>query len=1171
MASFHASFSPLIRHLLCGCLIIIAVAAQTVLAQAVSVVTLDENTGEILPSGVMTVVEDVSASWALEDAIDALQSEGDGWNGPGFPVFGLTSSAYWAAMSIDNTFTTDQQWLAKMRFASIDRIDIYYQAADGTWVHKAAGDTLPLANRDVDHHSILFAVPIFAGKSQTLYFRVESTGSLQMPISLISMQEFQLQSKNEFFWAGLYYGVIMVIAMCSAFIWVSTKDRSYLYYVLYLLAGGLYAFSFQGFSYQYLWPDNPFWAHRSILVLSGLSCAAGLMFVRHFIEIARVNQALDILMQRMVFVALGFSVMGLMLPYFLLTRVLILMTLTVMVLVSYASWKSFKRRSRSAGYFMAAWSFLLIGIFLEIVQRLGANLPPLLSFSSMQYGTIASVLLLSFGLGDRINSLIKQYSAVQSDILKANQLKIEALQKADDVKEEFIANVSHELRTPLTGIIGLSEIILENRSGALEESVRENLNLIKISGQRLANLVNDVIDFSAIKNGHLELTKRAVDLKSICILVNRMCRPLIGDKYIQLDESYPDEPVLVLGDEDRLQQILFNLVSNAIKFTQRGWVAVSIEIIDIDARVMVKDTGIGISKDHQSRIFNRFYQIDSAASREEGGTGLGLTISQKLVELHGTEIILRSSPGEGSTFYFDLPLLGDKDKVELGKNKAQKKLASESTERLSGRVQSAPPVLDRRSRRTDTYTGDEYPQAMPGRRRKILIVDDEYLNVRIVQEHLSGLYDMVSALNGHDALEMLASEHPDIVVLDLMMPIMTGFDLCQRIRERYSMDELPIVILTAKNRVEDLVQGLNLGANDYISKPFSKEELKVRIGKQFEMLNLLGIRHENQRLNWQLQKYQESEKKLRDREMRLAKTLDVTGDALVSLDESGIVVYVNKQAEQLLDIGAAQFQDEPLSQLIDAMSERCADVGEILSFPFSETVISSAETPTYFRMTLEHPAKDGAATWQEQIRVCVLPLSLDQEFYLLMFQRVDAAGAAIEDEASAQGTVPGLIGQINRNVQRTQELTQYLARITPEDLQKHRHLFNDLESVDRIIQSLSGALPSEAEDEQHYREALVKLMQDCHYYWQKVTGESIIELAEKSRIWSISIDNGRLRTRSMNRYLSIDKLPSNPRWRQVARTAYFVLSKVAHDAEAKSALEKSVTRLQDIVESRALA
>jgi len=796
------------------------------------------------------------------------------------------------------------------------------------------------------------------------------------------------------------------------------------------------------------------------------------------------------------------------------------------------------------------------------------NLPPMLSYHSFQYGTALALVFLSFGLGDRINSLIKEYSLVQDGMLKANHLKIEALQKADDVKEEFIANVSHELRTPLTGIIGLSEIILEKSAASLDESARENLNMIRISGQRLANLVNDVIDFSAVKNGQLELHKRPVDLKNICILVNKMCRPLIGDKPIQLAESFPVEPVLVLGDEDRLQQILFNLVSNAIKFTQRGWVAVSIEIIDIDARVMVRDTGIGISKEQQSRIFNRFYQVDAAASREEGGTGLGLSISQKLVELHGTEIILRSAPGEGSTFYFDLPLLTEKDLLATRNSKVRKKLArEESGDKLNTMLASPAPIVDRRNRSREEQPEPGQTLQLPGRRRRILVVDDEFLNVRIVKEHLSGLYEIDSALSGHDALMLLQQDKPDLVILDLMMPIMTGFELCQRIREKYSMDELPIVILTAKNRVEDLVKGLNLGANDYISKPFSKEELKVRVGKQFEMLHLLEMRHENQRLAWQLNKYEETEKKLRARETRLAKMLDVTGDALISIDESGQIAYINKAAETLLRLPAEDFQDGPVSALSERLESICAGVSEVIGFPFKESVISSPDKPRYFNFTIMQPDEDADSA--SQVRVCVLPLSLDQEFYLLMFQRVESASGG-DEETLVEGSLPQLIDQINRNVERTQVLGEYLARITPEDLQKNRHLFADLENVDKIIQSLSGALPSDGDDEQQYREALVKLMQDCHYYWQKVTGESIIELAEKSRIWSVSIDNGRLRTRSMNRYLSIDKLPSNPRWRQVARTAYFVLSKVSHDAEAKSALEKSVTRLQDIVEAKAL-
>jgi two-component system, sensor histidine kinase LadS len=209
-------------------------------------------------------------------------------------------------------------------------------------------------------------------------------------------------------------------------------------------------------------------------------------------------------------------------------------------------------------------------------------------------------------------------------------------------------------------------------------------------------------------------------------------------------------------------------------------------------------------------------------------------------------------------------------------------------------------------------------------------------------------------------------------------------------------------------------------------------------------------------------------------------------------------------------------------------------------------------------------------------RFCLITVSqLDQEFYLMVFEReVGVAGTEHVDNGRDPDTLslPQIISEINRNVERTQLLGEYLAHIKPEDLHKHKDLVDELNNIDKMISRLSGRISGEHADdsELQYREALVKVMQDCHYYWQKVTGESIIDLAEKSRIWSVSIDNGRLRTRSMNRYLSLDKLPSNPRWRQVARTAYFVLSKVSSDEEARRALEASVAHLQEIVEQKAL-
>ena len=1135
--------------------------------------SLEVGVGEIRLGGELRYIEDPRSSLSLDEAIDAIYGEGVLWNAPGFPVFGYTDSTYWAAVSIDNRLEHDEEWLMKMAFAPIDVIEFYYQDRSGDWVVKKAGDTQPIATRDVVHHSILFQFPVYAQQMQTFYFRVHSTGSVQLPISILSSEEFQKQSSDEYLWIGLFFGALAILCLYSFAIWCVTLDKSYLYFSLFLLSDAFYILSFQGLAYQFLWPDNIYWANRSLPTFTMLACATGSLFILQFFNLRKSSPKLDRVLFSLAIFALVYAVIGLVLPLRWTIMAGVFIVVCILIAITVAVFDAIGKRKRQAMFVACAWGIMMMSVLIEVIQRMGVNFPQLLSFHGIQFGSVFGAFAVALGLGDRIRMLLKSYGSVQSDMLKANQQKIEALQQADDVKEEFIANVSHELKTPLTGIIGLSEIILDSKRDVLDESTIDSLNMIKISGQRLSNLVNDVIDFSSIKHGDLVLNRRAIDLKHVCTLVNKMCRPMIGDKPIQLAEQFPDEPIIVLGDEDRLQQILFNLVSNAIKFTPKGWIAISIEKIDIDVRVSVKDTGVGISREQQARIFNRFYQVDSAATREKGGTGLGLAISQKLVELHGTEIVLRSSLGEGSTFYFDLPLYGGQlisNEISPGPEPSPRKHAEDTIPKLIVVPMQSKPNEERRTKVSEGVSTSLVAATNLQRRRKVLVVDDEYLNVRIVKEHLSSSYDVVTALGGLEALEIIEKDKPDLIILDLMMPIMTGFELCERVRLQYSLDELPIVILTAKNRVEDLVKGLSIGANDYISKPFSKEVLRVRVGKQIELLDLVEVRKENQLLTWQLHKYQENEKRLRERETRLASMLDVTGDALISINGEGNIVYVNQSAEKMLSVSGEDFGNEPLLKLVERLESVCPGVEEVLKFPFDESAFSTEEAPVYFEFSLLRDQESNSLQVDAvPIRLSILMLSLDQDFYLVMVEEVsvDKSDDGMEMESAS---LPQLINQINKNVERTQILTEYLAKITPEDLQNHKHLFSDLESVDKIIHSLTDSLPKEEGSEQDYREALVKLMQDCHYYWQKVTGESIIDLAEKSRIWSVSIDNGRLRTRSMNRYLSVDKLPKNPRWRQVARTAYFVLSKVSNDPEAKAALEKSVAALQEIVEIRAL-
>jgi signal transduction histidine kinase/ActR/RegA family two-component response regulator len=436
-------------------------------------------------------------------------------------------------------------------------------------------------------------------------------------------------------------------------------------------------------------------------------------------------------------------------------------------------------------------------------------------------------------LAKAFNSMAAQLQASFSTL----EAKNDELQRLDKLKDEFLANTSHELRTPLNGIIGIAESLIDGATGKLPEQTNVNLALIASSGKRLSTLINDILYFSQLKHKTIELQIKPVGLREIVYVILTLSKPLVGQKKLQLINSISPDLPPIAADENRLEQILYNLIGNAIKFTEIGTVEISAELLADNDRssmpnsqlaITVSDTGIGIPENKLEQIFESFEQADGSTAREYGGTGLGLAVAKQLVELHGGKIWVSSTVGVGSQFTFTLP--GSQSQPEVSSKRSR--LIKSDRDLATTQSATQLPVInsrlavDRESEETDKI--------------KILIVDDEPINIQVLINSLSlENYDITQASNGLEALTMIQEGlKPDLILLDVMMPRMTGYEVCREIRKKYSPLELPILMLTAKNQTVDLVEAFNLEANDYITKPFIKKELLARINTQIRLAKL---------------------------------------------------------------------------------------------------------------------------------------------------------------------------------------------------------------------------------------------------------------------------------------------------------------------------------------------
>lgn len=395
------------------------------------------------------------------------------------------------------------------------------------------------------------------------------------------------------------------------------------------------------------------------------------------------------------------------------------------------------------------------------------------------------------------------------------------LQQIDKLKDQFLANTSHEIRTPLQGIIGLSESLVDGVAGKVSAQAKDLLQMIMTSGKRLSYLINDILDFSKLKNNELSLQLRPVDLHAAANIVLTLVRPLINKKQLKLKNSVPRMLPLAFADENRVQQVFQNLVGNAIKFTEKGSVSISAKEQNGQLEVTVSDTGIGISNEKLESIFNAFEQADGTIEREYGGTGLGLSVTKQLVELHGGNISVMSRKGQGSDFMFTLP------KCDINRKDYPDLEFAQGLEETIQPVESSVKEVNDNSVAMVQNGELELDES----RGRILVVDDEPVNLQVVQNYLSMAgYEITLANSGMEAIAIIQKEKQfDLILLDVMMPKLSGYEVCNQLRKMFLPSELPVVLLTAKNRVSDLVDGFTAGANDYLTKPFSKDELLSRI------------------------------------------------------------------------------------------------------------------------------------------------------------------------------------------------------------------------------------------------------------------------------------------------------------------------------------------------------
>ncbi len=701
--------------------------------------------------------------------------------------FGFRKAPCWFRFRLANAGAEQLTLILDVDFAALDHVWLFTPPQPRP-LRSGSGE--PYAQRPLPLPSISFPLELNAFQTRDYYLRVQTHGPFAVPLSLESQAAFTEERLGQKWWQGIFFGFGAGLLLYNLFLWLTIRERFYAYYVAHLGFALLFFSALQGLGFSW-WPDWPDWNRRSTDVFIYAFLGAGTLFAREFLGL-RQWPAIDRLLRLVIALLVAGALASLVLPLEHTARLVPALMMLDMPLLLYVGIRCWRAGHRQAPFFVIAWGIFLATETLGALSAYGIYFRLDRSVAAMQAGFSAQLVLLSLALANRINTLKDE------EHQRAQEAQLARAENA--AKSDFLATMSHEIRTPMNAVLGITELLRDTR---LDKGQREYLDILQSAGQSLLNIINNVLDYTKLTTGKLDLELTDFRLRDCIAETMALLASSAKRKSLSLETRIsPDLPEWLRGDPLRLRQIMLNLLSNAIKFTEQGYVRLCVEALpgesseDICLKIQVEDSGIGISPQDSRYLFQDFSQANASIARRYGGSGLGLSISRRLVEMMGGGIGLNSRPGQGTTFWFTACM----------------------------KKSSAPPVPAR-----------EAAENAPGfEGLRVMVVEDNSVNQMVIAGmlHKLGIEPTVCS-QGEEALALLAQgEGTDIILMDCEMPVMDGYETTRRIRRHESEAGLPavrIIALTAHAVQEYREKCATVGMNDFLAKPLTLAELRAKL------------------------------------------------------------------------------------------------------------------------------------------------------------------------------------------------------------------------------------------------------------------------------------------------------------------------------------------------------